>query len=164
MIRGLKIKGKCLICGTANVFIYNTEIKNANIIQSFENLLDIYTPQKSLPSNYPVSELYFLKDDLCDRWKIFNISKERVYELIKNLCKERYLENTEIFDTAVGIAELNQEDYLTKNSFLQKYEQKSFVESIKFEGRFHTEYLDKDIFLYFFNNSLKLSNLQKVIY
>lgn len=145
MIRGLNKKGDCGTCGKRNVYIYDTEEVNDDIIQAFDELLDIYTPSSSLPIEFPRNKLNLLENELFENWSIFNIERNKIYTLIVNICKDRYRENPAIFKEPVGILASEQEEYLMENSILKNYEWENFVEAIKDENRFHTDYFNKEV-------------------
>jgi hypothetical protein len=145
MIDGLQRIGSCETCGRKNVYIYDTEEVNDDLVQVFDGLLDIYTPSSSLPNEFPKEKLNLLNNELFEKWNIFNLEKEKIYTLIKCICKERYAENPAIFEERVGILASQQESYIMNNSILKSFEWEDFVEAIKKENRFHTDYFNKDI-------------------
>ena len=49
-------KGVCSVCGSEGVYIYDTD-KCDDLSVMFDELIDIYTPQSSLPDTYPKSEI-----------------------------------------------------------------------------------------------------------
>ncbi|MFC0523286.1 RES family NAD+ phosphorylase [Pontibacillus salicampi] len=124
--------------------MYDTE-QNDQLVDNFNGLLEIYTPEFQLPDDYPMEKKYFLKDDLHDRWNVFNIEKEKIHSLIKSICIDKYNETPELFDAAVGILELNDSDYLKDNSLLKTNDWKSFVDEIKFHNRFHTNFINIEV-------------------
>lgn len=155
VIRSLKKQGKCDICGKNNVHIYDTDT-DSQLADMFDDLLDIYTAAGDLPADYPPGNLNHLKNELCGRWKIFNIDPDLAYTVITGICHEKYGEHPEIFDASIGILELNQADYLEEHSIMKNYEWEDFVEAIKNNNRFHTDYINKEV-LFTFCNYIKKS-------
>ncbi|MBT2289250.1 RES family NAD+ phosphorylase [Paenibacillus albidus] len=145
MIERLNIRGNCSVCAKKNVFIYDTCDNNSDIVQLFDGLLDIYIPSSSLPDSFPKEKRDFLRNELFERWNIFNLEKEKIGILIKSICNQRYAENPDIFDEPVGIIAFQDESYITDNSILKSYEWEDFVEGIKNKNRFHTDYINLDL-------------------
>lgn len=163
VIRSLKQIGTCELCGKKNVHIYNTDINN-ELAEMFDDLLNIYTAKVDLPDDYPRENINLLKDELCRRWNIFCIDSDLAYRAITAICEEKYKEHPEIFDAPVGILGLNQMDYLKEHSILKTYEWEDFVEEIKTKNRFHTDYINKDILIYFCNYIKKTYKAGAVFY
>lgn len=163
IIKSLNQRGTCELCGKKNIFIYNTDINN-ELAETFDDLLNIYTVSDDLPHDYPSEYRNFLKDELCRRWDIFNIDSELVYRAIKGICHERYKEHPEIFDTPVGILELNEKDYLKEHSIMKTFEWEDFVKGIKTRNRFHTDYINKVVLSTFCNYIKKTYKAGSVFY
>lgn len=153
VIKSLNQISKCELCGKNNVHIYNTEINNELAVM-FDDLLNIYTAHSDLPDDYPREYINLLKDELCRRWNIFCIDSDLVYRAITSICHEKYQEHPEIFDEPIGILELNQQDYLEEHSIMKTFEWEDFVQGIKTNNRFHTDYINKEV-LYSFSNYIK---------
>jgi hypothetical protein len=163
VIKRLKQIGTCELCGKRNVHIYNTNINN-DLTGMFNDLLDIYTANGELPDDYPYENRNLLKDELCGRWSIFNIDSELAYRAIIEICHERYQEHPEIFNLPIGILELNQKEYLEEYSMLKDFEWEDFVEKIKTKNRFHTDYFNEKVFLYFCDNIRKKYKAGELFY
>lgn len=132
------------------------------LIELFDELLNVYTPISILPNDYPRENLNLLKDELYDNWNIFNLEKDMIYRLITNICKEKYMNSPEFFDTSLGIIESKQESYLINNSILKTYNWDDFVIAIKSENRFHTNYVNTDaleIFCSYVRKSYKVGTI-----
>jgi hypothetical protein len=153
ILKSLNQVGICELCGKVNVNIYNTDTNN-ELAEMFDDLLNIYTIRENLPDGYPRENVNLLKDELCRRWNIFNIDKDLAYRAITGICSEKYHEHPEIFDTPIGILELHQTDYLEEHSIMKTFEWENFVEGIKTNNRFHTDYINKEV-LYSFCNYIK---------
>lgn len=145
IIESLGVIGICPVCGSNNVYLYDTSI-NTELTELFEDLVNIYTPASSLPACYPKSEIALLKDELINRWNIFNnLSAGKVYSILTSICAEKYDEMPELFDTPVGIPELYDRDYILAHSLLKGNSWESFTENLKSVNRFHTNYINLDI-------------------
>lgn len=155
IIRGLKNLGDCDICKSEDVYIYDTNV-NDELIDEFNNLLDVYYPVTNLPKDFPREKYTMLKDALYSDWNIFNIDvvdKAKVYTLIKNICIEKYTENPNLFDSPIGILKLHDEEYLMANSLMKRNQWSDFVNEIKNKNRFHTDYINLNILDDFCNNA-----------
>lgn len=147
IIEGLRqIESLCPVCGKRNAFIYDTNV-NSELIESFETLLEIYTPGSMLPPDFPAEEKSLLVAELSDRWHIFNakLNTTDVYRIIKALCAEKYESIPSLFDSPVGIAELNDEEFFKGHSLLRSDSWRDFVESVKSKNRFHTNHINLPI-------------------
>jgi len=163
IIVSINQKGICELCRKRNVYIYNTDTNN-ELAEMFDDLLNIYTAKDDLPDDYPRENINLLKDELCRRWNIFSIDNDLVYRAITGICHEKYQEHPEIFDTPIGILELNQKDYLKENSIMKNFEWEDFVEGIKTKNRFHTDYINKEVFYSFCNYIRKTYKVGKIFY
>lgn len=144
-------KGVCSVCGSEGVYIYDTD-KCDDLSVMFDELIDIYTPQSSLPDTYPKSEIHLLKDELVKNWKIFNLKREsHVYTIITAICKDKYTYNPDVFDNPVGIKQLYDADYLSQYSLLGINSWDDFVIALKNKNRFHTHYLNLELLEKFFS-------------
>jgi RES domain len=144
IIRSLKITGYCETCHKSNVYIYDTS-QNNNLVDSFNDLLEVYTPDKDLPQNFPKEKRGLLRDILFDEWNIFTIDKEKIYSLLVNICTEKYHESPELFDSPISILQLDEETYLNEHSLLKTHNWEEFVKEIKMNNRFHTDYINTDV-------------------
>lgn len=142
VIRSKAEVGECPLCKSKGVNIYDTD-KYDDLSMMFDDLISIYTPISLLPASYPKSDTRLLKNELIHNWNIFNKKTEsEVYEIITEICKEKYGYNAEVFDQPVGIQELYDQKYLTKHSLLTTNSWNDFVNALKTRNRFHTHYLD----------------------
>jgi hypothetical protein len=164
IIESLKKRGNCSVCGKEDVFIYDTNVPNTDIIQLFDGLLDIYTPSSSLPDNFPREKRDFLRNELFEKWNIFNLEKEKIERLMKNICRQRYVESPEIFDEPVGNLLTQNESYIIENSILKNYAWEDFVKGIKNDNRFHTDYFNLEILNSFLKYAPKSYERGKVFY
>lgn len=145
IIESLDHKGCCQICGSSDVYIYDTET-NFEFREDFDEFLSIFTPAKLLPSEFPRAEIRLLKDELLANWNIFHkLNATQVYNIITNICSEKYQETPELFDNPVGISELYNPEYLYEHSLLRTNSWEKFVTSLKKQNRFHTNLINLEI-------------------
>ncbi|MBB6634140.1 RES family NAD+ phosphorylase [Cohnella thailandensis] len=144
IIEGLgQLENSCPICGKRRVFIYDTDI-HSELTEYFEQLLEIYTPESMLPSEFPDEEKRLLVNELTDRWHIFSnkLTSTEVYRIIRALCAEKYTSMPSLFDARVGIAELNDKEYLQDHSLLRSNSWDDFVKNVKNHNRFHSNHIE----------------------
>lgn len=145
IIEGLNRKGRCMICGCTDSFVYDTD-SDTELVIFFDELISIYTPSHLLLDMYPKADLKLLKDELLDKWSIFNkLCGTQAYNIVTCICKEKYKEFPELFDNPIGIAESIDLDYLNKKSMLKTNKWEDFVNALKTENRFHTNHINIDI-------------------
>ena len=163
IIKSLNQEGKCELCGKSNVYIYNTDTNN-ELSEMFVDLINIYTANDDLPNDYPHEKMNLLKDELCRRWSIFSVDNDLAYRAITSICHEKYQEHPEIFDAPIGILELDQKDYLKEYSIMKTFEWEDFVEGIKTKNRFHTDFLNLEVFYSFCNYIKKTYKAGTIFY
>lgn len=144
IIENAKIIGDCDFCGKHHTKVYNID-SDTTLSDTFEGLLESYTPIKNLPDSYPKEKTDLLKNLLASQWRIFNVSPEVVYRLITHICHDKYDENPELFDTPVGVWQNYDNDFLVENAIITNNSWHEFVEAIKWDNRFHTSYINEDI-------------------
>lgn len=147
IIEGLGIiEDFCPVCDKRKAFIYDTEV-HSRLTDNFERLLEIYTPESMLPPNFPDEEKKLLVTELTDRWHIFNdkLSQTDVYRIIRAVCAEKYTSMPNLFDAPIGIAELNDKEFLRTHSLLRSNSWDSFVKSLKEQNRFHSNHIEVKI-------------------
>ena len=138
-------KGNCPICGKKNVFLYNTD-KDSKLNDFFYELINIYTPQDLLPSDYPSNDVHMIADELKNEWNIFSdeLKTSDIYNIIKTLSPKIYSETPNYFISPVGVPEKYNQKYLKIHSILRGHSWEEFVESIKHDNRFHTQLINTD--------------------
>lgn len=144
-LRDNRSKGNCPICGKKNVFLYNTD-KDSKLNDFFYELINIYTPQDLLPSDYPSNDVHMIADELKNEWNIFSdeLKTSDIYNIIKTLSPKIYSETPNYFISPVGIPEKYDQEYLKIHSILRGHSWEEFVESIKHDNRFHTQLINTD--------------------
>lgn len=164
VIKRLNHIGTCTCCGSTTSFLYDTDC-DVDLVESFEDLISIYTPQELLPTEYPKSDLTFLTDELIHNWDIFNcLNKKQVYELITNICKNKYSELPLLFDGPVGIAVSHDKQYLKEKSILRTNKWENFVRDLKSKNRFHTSHINTEILEVFCSYRRKAYKKGTVLY
>lgn len=154
IISGSKIIGDCDFCGSKNAYVYN--IGTDSILRDlFDELLDLYTPSCDLPATFPHEHTDLIKNTLYYNWNVFNLKPDSIYRLLKTICEERYANQPELFDSPVGILQIIDKDYLNKNSILKNYKWSDFVKGIKEDNRFHSNYINKEVFSVFLSRIVK---------
>ena len=137
--------GKCPVCGSDSGALYDTE-KQADLTPYFEDLIRIYSPDASLPKEYPKPERRTLIDELNERWHVFNeIPRKVQYEIITAICQDLYITAPSLFDGLVGIPELYNASYLQRHALLKNSTWESFVEEIETKNRYHSKLINFDI-------------------
>lgn len=152
IIRSGQRCGDCDFCGARDVLIYNLDQGN-DIEELFNNVLDIYTPINVLPCNFPRMKTDLIKNIIHDKWGFFNrnFNNEDVYRMLTGICKRRYEIQPDLFDSPVGIKEIEDHTVLAENAILKGGSWKEFVEDIKYKSRFHGNYLNLTQLLKFVN-------------
>lgn len=144
IIEGLgQAETSCPVCRKRKVFVYDTEV-HSELTEYFEQLLEIYTPEAMLPADFPSDEKKLLVTELTDRWHIFNkdLTTTDVDRIIRAICAEKYSKMPNLFDGRIGIVELNDKEYLKDHALLRSNSWDEFVESVKFQNRFHTNHIE----------------------
>lgn len=149
IIKSLDNLGNCDICGAKEKYIYDTNV-NSDLKEMLNSLIDVYTVADEI-ENYPIAKRKMLKDELVDRWNIFNISSEKVYDVIKEICKDKYFDNPDIFDKPVGIAQITIENYLRENSIFATNELSDFKNEIQKQNRYHVKGINKKVLNIYFS-------------
>ena len=137
--------GECPVCHHREGHLYDTSTQS-ELTPYFEELLSIYTPSTMLPDTYPKAETRSLIDDLKERWNIFSgIPRIQIYEILKSVCHELYVNVPEILDGTVGIPELYDNVYLQSHALLKNNDWDAFVTEIKTKNRYHSKLIKFDI-------------------
>ncbi|WP_103105005.1 RES family NAD+ phosphorylase [Brevibacillus reuszeri] len=147
IIEGLgQVESFCPTCGKRKALIYDTDV-HSELTEYFDQLLEIYTPESMLPADFPDEEKNLLVTELTDRWHIFNnkLNSTDVYRIIRALCAEKYTSIPSLFDARIGIAELNDKEYLKDHSLLRSNSWDDFVKFVKNHNRFHSNHIELTI-------------------
>lgn len=136
--------GDCLICGCRNTYIYDTE-NDDYLAEYFDELLDIYTCKDFLPKAYPPLLLNSISNEMIHRWGIFNIETGKIDELIREICKEKYESEQQLFTDKVGILKLGDSNYLNNNCIFRTYDWDTFKYSLTNVNRFYSDQINADV-------------------
>lgn len=143
-IIGKNTKGECDLCKSDDVYVSDIATNEA-LKESFERLLETYTPITDMNHDFPRDKADLLKNILADKWAIFNLDPEQIYKFLLALLPERYQEEPSLFDSLVAIKGSIQEEYLTQYSILGIFNWEDFVTEIKTSNRFHTTTINKEL-------------------
>lgn len=163
IIDGNKKIGNCDFCGSKNVNVYEIG-QDQTLAELFDGLLDTYMPVSNLPDDFPKESTDLIKNILCYKWHIFNLEADSIYKLITSICADRYAEESELFDSPVGIPQSQDYEYLESNSILKNHCWDDFVEEIKFRNRFHSNFINTDMLFTFLRCASKSYKARKVFY
>ena len=146
IIKSLNKKGTCPICKKKQTYLYDTS-SDTSLQGLLDDLLLIYVPASKLPDTYPRSELHMVSDELKNEWNMFSkdLLSHDIYDIIKSISSNLFSEEPKLFEEPVGIPQKNDKEYLKKHSILRGYTWEQFVEVIKFDNRFHTNIINKDL-------------------
>lgn len=157
-IESYDTKGSCDICGRKDAYIYDTET-DVYLNGILDNIINLYIPVSSLGNAPKAEDCVYIKNEFIENWNIFNnLSASKVHTIIKALSKELYSETPELIDEPVVNQLTMDSEYFKANSLLKEYSWEQFVEALKHENRFHTNYIDTtilEIFCSFIRKSYK---------
>lgn len=143
IIRNNNRYGTCSVCGSSDVCIYDTDV-DFELSGILDNLINVYTPENSLPNNYPTDDRQLLCDILKNDWEIFSekLMSDDILKIIKALSPTLVSELPDLFSKKVGIGEKYDEDYLEEHSILKTQGWDIFVDNIKHKNRFHNNLIN----------------------
>lgn len=143
-IESLNHKGQCPICGSSNIWIYDSE--NDADASSFEEMLssviEIYKPEEELENSYPENDKKSIEEHICNDWNIFNVDMVSSKTIITYIVESSLFLDGRILNQKVGIPEKYDEAYLEENSILGKYTWTDFKKYLRNENRFHNNYIN----------------------
>ena len=163
IIRNNRTKGSCDFCGNKNIYVYDIN-NDSTLSDMFSELLSIYTAVSELPSAFPREKTDLLKNVFYRNWSVFNVTPECIYRLLTEICREKYSDQPELFDSPVGILESQDRNYLDEFSILRNYQWQDFVGDIKTVNRFHTDHINKDVLNLFLRCARKSYKAGTVLY
>jgi len=132
-----------------NVFVCDIDTgKNIESIKDIlRQIIDIYTPDEELSKEYPHAKKDLLQNSLEKKWSLFNLDSEEIYNLLEKLFKNDSEIDKRLFSGLVGVKEEieldNSKLIVNRNNWTE------FVESIKFENRFHTKTINLEVLEHF---------------
>lgn len=145
-IESFKKYGDCNITGRKNVLVYDTD--SDDYLQGiFNKVLSSYTTDKNIIDNTAADKKVFIKDDILQKWNIFNeINASQAYQILKALSSDLYESNPALFDEPVVDIALSDTPYLERSSILKGKNWEDFVNELKHDNRFHTNFINEDKF------------------
>lgn len=146
LIRSLNIQGNCDFCLSSNVCIYNLNY-DVGLDDKFNEILSIFKYGSELREDgYSPYNLISLKNEFEKRWNIFNgLDENNIHRLLHNLLKNRYPDKIEFLNTQVGIIEWMNNEFLEENSILKGKQWLEFMQYIKHENRFHSNFINYEV-------------------
>ena len=145
IIKGQNNIGDCDFCSSVATYVYDTDDSERLLSELIYGLLSIYSISDSLPNNFPSGKQDLLRNILHRDWHIFNLEPEKIHELLKAICSDKYNDYPELFNSLVGLQQICDKDYLETNSLLKGKSWDNFVKAIKTENRFHLNYINTNI-------------------
>ena len=84
IITSIGEKGTCDLTQEKHVYIYDTESvsEDYDIKAYFLEIIDVYTPESMLPSDFPKENLKMFEEILLSDWSIFSVPKEKVKQIM----------------------------------------------------------------------------------
>ena len=139
-----------------------------NDLSIHENLLseilDVYTPESELPSDFPQTRLAYIEETLSSDWSIFNLSIDKIKQVVMEVCKSIYAEDSLVFKERVGLERLCDSDFLRRNCIMKESSWERFMSSIKNINRFHSNHINLELLQKLFDSpSLQLSIPEKSV-
>ena len=157
LVDSIENKGVCDVFGKESEHIYDTS-KHDTLKEYFEELLNVYTSISAINPDIIKAKPMTLSEDLTSRgWGIFNLAcnPQSIYNIIKSVCVEKYEESPEIFDGPVVIQELYNDNYRQTHALLHDSTWDDFANSLKYQNRFHSNYLNTSVLTKACYSSLK---------
>lgn len=106
--------GHCSVTGADDVIGYDTNdnSREYDLGDELSEIVNIYTPVSELPTDYPDDKLEYLSDVLVEGWAVFDIAKEKIVDVVREICKNNILTSSSVYYEKVGIEELADDEYL----------------------------------------------------
>lgn len=158
MIESEKKFSNCDISFTKNILIYDTDV-DEYLKDYFSEIIDVYTPEKYLPDDFPEVYKDFLCNFLYNDWNVFNIDADKISLIIPKLCKEDHKVDSAIFTQKVGILSLCDPSFLEKYCLIKNNKWEDFKSSIKNINRFHSNHINLELL-----EKLLRSDMMHVVY
>lgn len=137
-------------------------IRKQNIIGNCDFCSSKALPVIDISENNPVSDMILgliqvysvsddgnakpLKEALRDDWDIFNGGCEIILALVKSLCSKEIAETDDLFTKKVIISQMYDEDFQREFGLFRGLSWEEFSNYIKYENRFHNDFLNYDEF------------------
>lgn len=156
--------GDCDITGQKNVLIYDTlaEDNMDDLSVLLSEVLDVYTPESELPKDFPRTSLAYIEEILLSDWSIFNLPSDKIKQVIIEVCKNIYSEDSLVFKEKVGLERLCDSDFLKRDCIMRESSWEQFMSSIKNINRFHSNHINLELLRKLFDSpSLQLLITEK---
>jgi hypothetical protein len=144
------IIGDCDYCEAKSVLVYPVR-DNRAISDMLTELLTIFDVKDNFSPLYPSDRILPIADMLIQELQIFNCEPGIALDLLKVLCEDTYNDNPRLFRVPLGIAALNDEEFLKDNVLLGGHTWEQFVETIKHQNRFFSNMFNTDVLQRFFS-------------
>lgn len=125
MIESAQKLGRCDITGRDNCFVYDTD-KDFYLKEYIEELIDVFTVAKYMGVDEADDRVAYISTFLCS-WNVFSVDADRIREIIRAICQQRYNDEPELFDEKVTIRELFSSDEMEQKCILKTYSWSDFV-------------------------------------
>lgn len=138
-------EGTCDICFSKDSFIYDTETENYLFKNFFEPFISIFSLTDDI-EEFPTEQGVLLKTEVVKNWNIFTTDDEsKVYKMLSEISKEAFKQNPKLLTFPVGVKKLYDSQYLQEHSLLLNNDWEAFVKDIKYNNRFHSNYINKKL-------------------
>jgi len=150
IIKSIGNKGHCSICDQRNseVYVYDTD-KDDELSTYLTEFISIFLPV-SMMSDFSESKMLkckLLRTEVRENWGIFkDKTDEQINMILATICKEKYVENPQLFNEVVGLPKYFSGNDLEKHSLLKTADWETFVDSLIKRNRFHTKYFNVKLF------------------
>ncbi|GIP50933.1 hypothetical protein J53TS2_45240 [Paenibacillus sp. J53TS2] len=150
IIKSLNKIDRCDFCESTNVYVYNL-YEDSGLDELFNGILSIFKPSSELlPYGYSRYWLVSIKDEFEKNWKIFNgFDSQKIHKFLVELLSSRFPDKIPLLDNQVGILEWMNDKSLNEHSVLRGKTWNQFVNCIKHENRFHSNYVNYDVLEYY---------------
>ncbi len=146
--------GTCDITKEQNISVYDTKdlSQNTDLSAYFCEILDVYTPESELPSDFPKDCLNSIENILMTDWSIFDLPNDKIKLALQEICKDTYPNDSLLFTEKVGVEKLCDHDFLKNNCLMKESTWERFMSSIKGINRFHSNHINLDLLTELFNS------------
>ena len=154
MVESYNRVGDCDISGEKHTIIYDTE-KDEYLTEYIDVLLDMFTVAKYMGIDETSDRVEYLRHFLV-KWNVFSLKESDVQNIIKEICKERYSEQKDLFEELVTVQEWFNETEMNSTCILKNYSWDDFCNNIKYNNRFFSNHINlKQLKVLFENMMIK---------
>lgn len=137
MIKSEQRYGDCEILENKNCIIYDTE-KDFYLETYLEEILDVFTVADYLKITENDVKVDCLSNIL-ECWKLFSVDAGKIQKIISSICRNKFIEEPELFTKKVTIREFFSEDDMSRYCILTNNSWDDFCYNIKHVNRFHSQ-------------------------